>query len=710
LEKWYERLAVAFKFATLAALFYFLTVSGLSVFLSLLTVMTAIDQILRQAMNPFDPATFKPGNFWHDDQDPSLDVESIHQEAIAEIGALLAQVAHDHRTRTLLLYGDSGAGKSHLLGRLKRLLSDRAFFVYVDPFPESDAIWRHVLRYTVDSLLQTAAGQTDSQLLRWLKSLAAVDSGTVTHWQQTDRQALIHRLKTRYPSDIYNATEFFGVLYDVLHPERYFLACEWLRGDDLDEESLEKLSVQQAIDSEDAAQKILANFGRIAIETQPIVICFDQLDNIARSPDGVIDLQAIFDVNSSIRNQGLKNFLVVISIITNTWKLNGDRVQAADRARIDSYIPLKPITLTEAEALWQSRLAPLHRHATPAPQTPIYPLTFQALEQKFPGGKTLPRNALELGRRLLQSYKTGSAKVGSRPGEQVEDAIASFKLVWLKEFKRSQSRITRMRQFSAPELIQMLKEIFMALQVGELYPRFLPSPTYASQSFSYEPHRKQERIGIAWNDDPNMTTFYHVMNACRRAVDVGLCRQLMLIRAEGIGKPGRKGYEIFMELFTGKPHTHIHPDLTSVHQIATYHSLVNAAYSGELVVAGATVDIHQLEELLRESEILKECQLLQDLGVLTRRRAKRSAGFSPASASAETLQPVEEFLLDLAKTHRLLGRPIMVQTALSQFEQVTEDQVNRLIATLCKRKQLQILDPSAKPEEQLVGVHAEADV
>ncbi len=668
--------------------------------------MTAIDQILRQAINPFDPATFKPGNFWHDDQDPSLDVVSIHQEAIAEIESILTQVADDHRTRTLMLYGDSGSGKSHVLGRLKRRLSDRAFFVYVDPFPESDAIWRHVLRYTVDSLVQTAARQADSQLLCWLKSLSVFENADQADWQQADKQAIVRQLKTRYPSDIYNATDFFGVLYDLLHPDRYFLACEWLRGDDLDEESLEVLGVQQAIDSEDAAQKILANFGRIAVETQPIVICFDQLDNIARNPNGIIDLQAIFDVNSSIRNQGLKNFLVVISSITSTWKLNSDRVQSADRARIDGYIPLKPITLPQAEALWQSRLAPLHHLATPTPQTPIYPLTFHALEQKFPGGKTLPRNALELGRRLLQGYKTGSTKAVSAKSEHAEDAIASFKLVWRKELQRSQLRISRLRQFSAPELIQMLKEIFTALQAGDLYPRFLPSPTYASHSFSYEPNRKPGRIGIAWNDDPNMTTFYHVMNACRRAVDVGLCSQLILIRSEGIGKPGRKGHEIFTALFTGKSHTHVYPDLDSVHQIATYHSLVNATYSGELVVAGTAVNIHQLEDLLRQSDVLKGCQLLQDLGLIAKRGGKRKTGFSPAIASADALQPVEEFLLDLVKTHRLLGRPVMVQTAMSQFEQVTAEQVNRLIATLCKRKQLQVLDSTARFDEQLVGVRA----
>jgi len=45
--------------------------------------MASIDQIIRREINPFDPATFKPGNFWQEQQD-LLNVDSIHYEAIAK--------------------------------------------------------------------------------------------------------------------------------------------------------------------------------------------------------------------------------------------------------------------------------------------------------------------------------------------------------------------------------------------------------------------------------------------------------------------------------------------------------------------------------------------------------------------------------------------------------------------------------------------------
>jgi len=59
--------------------------------------MASIDQIIRREINPFDPATFKPGNFGRSSK-ILLNVDSIHYEAIAKI-VILDQVIN-HRTRT----------------------------------------------------------------------------------------------------------------------------------------------------------------------------------------------------------------------------------------------------------------------------------------------------------------------------------------------------------------------------------------------------------------------------------------------------------------------------------------------------------------------------------------------------------------------------------------------------------------------------------
>ena len=706
--------------------------------------MTSIDQLICQAINPFDPATFKPGNFWYEQPDLALEVDSIHQEAIAEVSTIVDHVIQDHQTQTLLLSGDSGSGKSYLLGRIKRTLNDRASFVYIDPFPDSGAVWRHVLRYTVDGLVQTPEGQTESQLLRWLKQLSVLDPKDIKKWGKTKRQRVVQKLKEAYPSGIYNATEFFGVLYDLLDPARYALACEWLRGDDVDEEGLETLKVQQAIATEDAAQKVLANFGRIAADTQPIILCFDQLDNIARTADGRIDLQALFSVNSSIHNQGLRNFLVIISIITSTWRQHEPYVQAAEQARVEHHVTLRPIMLRQAEALWAHRLAPLHHQLDPKPSSPIAPFSQHQLEQKFPGGKTNPRNVLELGRRLFQQAKTEAlAQVppesegneeegaleaqGSVPptatkpsstkpspkktaSKQKEDIVAAFRLLWRQEFTQAQERITRMRQLASPDLMLMLQEMLAVLNLEQVRSRFLPSQTYASHSLSYAARPADNlpahaRIGIVWNDDPNMTTFYHVMNACRRVVVLGLCQRLYLIRSASTGKAGRKSYELYHHIFDGDPHQRIRVDLSSVHYLATYHSLVNAVHAEELMVAGEVIDLATLESLMRKARILRNCRLLQDLGLVwvRSRRTPTQHDEEPTPVRlTKELEPIREFLLDLIKTHQILGVSTLIHTASAQFPHVPTDQWPILVQDLCKTKRVALLDPTAKLNAQLI--------
>jgi len=101
---------------------------------------------------------------------------------------ILDRVAIDHRTCTLMLYGDSGSGKSHSVGSNKP--QSQPFFTYIGPWPDSNFIWRHILRQTVDSLLYVPQGQQESQLLLWLKGLPAFRERGFKKWVLGERAIL----------------------------------------------------------------------------------------------------------------------------------------------------------------------------------------------------------------------------------------------------------------------------------------------------------------------------------------------------------------------------------------------------------------------------------------------------------------------------------------------------------------------------------------
>lgn len=654
--------------------------------------MATVDEIIRQEANPFDPVTFKTGNFWQE-EDASITstVNAIHQAEINQVTQVLMQVAKDHYTRTVLLAGDAGSGKSYVLKRLRDSLNSQAFFVYIPPFVDSDHIWRHTLRQTVDSLMHNPEGQQESQLTLWLKSLSVFSDRSLLKKLLGERNLFINNFRSEYPTGIYQAKEFFGVLYDLNNPDLYFTACSWLRGEDLDDEDLKALKVKHSIDSETAAQGILANLGKVSTSTYPIVLCFDQVET-AQSADGSANIQPVFNVNTTFHNEKLKNFLILISININTWKQNIGRIQQSDKDRIESLVSLKRISLDQAEALWASRLQPLHSQANPKPESNIYPLTREDLEKTFPGGKTTPRHTLSLGYKLLLNQKLGSVLPLSSPAV-APDSLSAFKLLWEQELRKTEQKVTRIRHFSEPELVSMLSRVLAALKIKDIHLKLLPSKTYASYSFSYLSPQKQQKVGLVWAEN-STKTFFHTMNSCAAIEQARACDEMYLIRAEENGKPNSKGYKLYKQIFVDSSQNHhIKPDLESVHYLATCDRLVNSVQAQEVVLGDKTLTLNDLETLVRDSGVLKGCSLLQDLGILPKEEGKEKE---------VTLDREKDFLLSFIKTHHLMSRKNIVQNTLEQFPKLTDTQIERIIQELYQENQIRILDESVPSMDQII--------
>lgn len=651
--------------------------------------MASIDEIIQREINPFESLNLCQTNFWQERQDQAFNVDSIHQEIVAKVEAVLNEVAGERRPKTLMLEGDSGSGKSYLLGRLKQLFNPKAFFVYIDPWPDSNYIWRHLLRQTVDCLMKVPDGQKESQLLLWLKRLVPKNK-TLLQELLGERKVFVNNLKISFPSGIYQPNDFFSALYHLLNPKLRSLACEWLRGDDLDEEDLQSLRIKRTIDSENAAQKMMTNLGRISVSSLPIVLCFDNLDNIPRIPDGSIDLQALFNVNSSIHACFPQKFLIIISIITNTWKHNEKQIQAADKARIDAGIlKLKPIDLEQGEALLAARLRSIHHGSENLPQSPIFPLSKQALEEQYgTRKKTLPRKVLEFGRSSYQEYKKSLLKEPKGRGDRDDNSLlASFNLVWQDKCNNAKEKITKITQLSGPQLVKNLQEALAALKVTEIQEQLLDGK-FAAYSFSFQHPASKEKIGLLWTEEANLTSFCAAMKACQAVLNKKRCQVLYLIRNAGLGKA--TGYQIYAKIFSKSQNHHLKTTLESIHYLAIYHNLVNAAMANELVVEGRTINLPQLQSLTRESEILHGCSLLQELGIVTSSEVK------------EELKAMEEFLFNLIKTQSFMSRKTLLDNVSRQFSGSDRSKINLLIQELFEQKKVKIINPKSKFEEQLV--------
>ena len=214
-----------------------------------------------------------------------------------------------------------------------------------------------------------------------------------------------------------------------------------------------------------------------------------------------------------------------------------------------------------------------------------------------------------------------------------------------------------------------------------------------------------------------MTTFFHVMEACGKESKKNPALTLCLIRAEEMGSSKNKGYKKYTEIFTGSRHHRITPNLTSVHYLATYHGLVKDAREGDLVIGGKTLGFKNLQSLIRECEVLNDCPLLQDLDIVTKsdetgnsgnqkdtNGTKKSDGASTdkGDSSQKELMEAKDFLLNVIKTQHFMGKPILIQNTLSQFSSLNETHIEDLIKQLCEEKKIQLFNPTAQPEAQLI--------
>ncbi|PSO84640.1 MAG: hypothetical protein BRC45_05325 [Cyanobacteria bacterium QS_5_48_63] len=61
-------------------------------------------------------------------------------------------------------------------------------------------------------------------------------------------------------------------------------------------------------------------------------------------------------------------------------------------------------------------------------------------------------------------------------------------------------------------------------------------------------------------------------------------------------------------------------------------------------------------------------------------------------------------MLNHVQNQQFMGRQTLIQNACSQFPHMERSQVEQLIQQLCQENQIQILDPNATPEEQLIAL------
>ncbi|MDJ0595104.1 MAG: hypothetical protein QNJ72_34850, partial [Pleurocapsa sp. MO_226.B13] len=271
--------------------------------------------------------------------------------------------------------------------------------------------------------------------------------------------------------------------------------------------------------------------------------------------------------------------------------------------------------------------------------------------------------------------------------------------LWQNEFNQIKNKITRLRQLSSPELVEMLMSVMRVLGVRDLKPKLL-SGTYTVYSFTCQVS-KRSPVSILWNEDANLRSFAFFIKAVEKAIKLNPNLSLIMIRSESIGNKNNQGYKIYEQIFNNSSHRHIRASLESVHYLKTYQKLVNDARSGDLVLNYQPLKSPQLQELVRQTKILEQCKLLQELGIV-KVIDRPNASSDEEDKKIQELKELKDFLLNFVKHHQFLGRATLIKQAKTQFYDAAETDIEKQIQQLVKERKISIINPQATPQERLI--------
>jgi hypothetical protein len=361
------------------------------------------------------------------------DVSSIHKTAFYRCCAAIDFVRTQHRTTALLIYGEAGSGKTHLLARLRAHLAveaeadgpgglQEAVMVPLRMQTSAPIIWRFLRREFARALLrQAGGGQTQLErlllhhLTEWLRLPVEDDQ-----WLERQRQtaAGMDSLKQHLTS-LLDHLDNSGLLD---HNLRTVLAClllhrqrseagAWLRGESLPKEVLDKLGVgdEAEDDPEDLAHRVVLGLSSLATAELPIIFSFDQVEALQTHPQ---DLTGLFAFGQLVRalHDETRHCLLLSCIQTVFLDKLKETVRGANWAGMTAFgdAILNKLNWEESGQLVQARLDALPglKKLRVEQANPFWPLAEQDVRNTFTEARVSARKLLTHCADLFEARRT----------------------------------------------------------------------------------------------------------------------------------------------------------------------------------------------------------------------------------------------------------------------------------------------------------------
>ena len=350
--------------------------------------MSADAVLLQDGASAFEDAVA------HLDTALPIDLPTIHAEVRRRFDALLDGVAGGGRGM-LLVKGDPGQGKTHVLAWFRRHADARALIVDIPPLKDASGLFAHLLRYTAAGLQARGALRplVWQALLRATvelraQALAAGDDETRADLDEVlpgheqfrhafrlllqSSRAARHVLEgaRRVAPLVALDPDTARVLSRLADAELEPLVYDWIIGADLSDAELARLGLRAPLSGEAQAFSTLEALVRLS--DRPLVLCFDQLETVTGLL-GPAAMATLFSGLMELYQQAPVG--IVLMCQTSVWgELRAGLPQAA-LERVTELPPLPLPTVDEARQIIEARLGRLWRRHGVTPPYPSYPFS-----------------------------------------------------------------------------------------------------------------------------------------------------------------------------------------------------------------------------------------------------------------------------------------------------------------------------------------------
>jgi hypothetical protein len=246
-------------------------------------------------------------------QSDGIDIPEIHSNAFRLCCEAIDTVRSQGHSSSVLLYGETGSGKTHVLHRLREYsLSQPNLHIFgsVRLHTSPNRLWRHLRSSFVESLARTGKNNRTQLELIFLRRLFLLcKKKTITN---PEFKHLVHIIQ----SESRLSPNLCQALLHLICQRHRQVVLDWLKGHSLPESGYSALDIRPPDDTddpEDVSREMVLELCRLAGATIPVILSFDQIEALQRYPN---DIEGIFRFGQAIRtlHDETSNMLLVICI------------------------------------------------------------------------------------------------------------------------------------------------------------------------------------------------------------------------------------------------------------------------------------------------------------------------------------------------------------------------------------------------------------